>query len=70
MLNKNSGNKKKLVNKSTFQFRHLNYLNLPDSIRLVLHRRVNLIAILSFMLCIILESFLHNDLYTFLDSLL
>lgn len=69
--NKQANNQKKKMatSRTRFQYRHLNYLALPESINTVLLRRTNLLSIFFFIVVLILEPLSFPSLYNFVDAL-
>lgn len=53
---------------TSFQFRHLTYLNIPDSIRVVLYRRVHFIGIALFVILLILGGLFVPNYYNIVDN--
>ena len=62
--------KKIVPAKTTYQYRQLNYLQLPDSTHTILHRRAHFVSIMTFVISIFVEGFFLEDTFTFVCRLL
>lgn len=57
-----------LRTKVGFQFRHLPYLGIPDTIQTVLYRRVNFIGIALFVTTVIIEGLITPSHYEIIST--